>query len=224
MKTLRENNYEYKWDDVTVLLAESLGFCWGVERAVQMAYEARKEFPDRSIWVTNEIIHNPTVNQVIPLPSLQMDRALTVQARPLGNADIRTLPHWKDPRRAKPLFADTTRLCSFSLRASTFLARRPLLSLSLPATPCPLCMQKMKDLDMNFIEPPPDPLDDKDFSVVEDGSVVVLPAFGASLQEMALLNEKNVQMVDTTCPWVSKVRRLRWWWYRKLSWLWLRSL
>ena len=64
VRTLRENKYEHTWGDVTVLLAESLGFCWGVERAVQMAYEARKQFPESEIWVTNEIIHNPTVNNV----------------------------------------------------------------------------------------------------------------------------------------------------------------
>nr|XP_023892077.1 4-hydroxy-3-methylbut-2-enyl diphosphate reductase, chloroplastic-like [Quercus suber]POE61251.1 4-hydroxy-3-methylbut-2-enyl diphosphate reductase, chloroplastic [Quercus suber] len=64
IKTLKENGYEYKWGNVTVKLAEAYGFCWGVERAVQIAYEARKQFPDERIWITNEIIHNPTVNKV----------------------------------------------------------------------------------------------------------------------------------------------------------------
>ena len=40
------------------------GYCWGVERAVQMAYEARKQYPGANLHVTNEIIHNPAVNQV----------------------------------------------------------------------------------------------------------------------------------------------------------------
>lgn len=64
IKTLKDNGNEYTWGNVTVKLAEAYGFCWGVERAVQIAYEARKQFPDERIWITNEIIHNPTVNKV----------------------------------------------------------------------------------------------------------------------------------------------------------------
>ena len=45
-------------------LAQAYGYCWGVERAVQMAYEARRQYPDRKMHITNEIIHNPAVNQV----------------------------------------------------------------------------------------------------------------------------------------------------------------
>ncbi|KAL0348393.1 UNVERIFIED_CONTAM: 4-hydroxy-3-methylbut-2-enyl diphosphate reductase, chloroplastic [Sesamum angustifolium] len=124
IKTLKENGYEYTWGSVTVKLAEAYGFCWGVERAVQIAYEARKQFPTEKIWITNEIIHNPTVNQ------------------------------------------------------------------------------RLEEMEVKNI-----PLDDgkKQFDVVDKGDVVVLPAFGAAVDEMLVLSEKNVQIVDTTCPWVSKV-------------------
>ena len=61
---MRETGFRYERDDITLELADSYGFCWGVERAVQMAYEARKQFPKEKLFITNEIIHNPTVNQV----------------------------------------------------------------------------------------------------------------------------------------------------------------
>ncbi len=49
--------------DVTVRLAREFGFCYGVERAVEYAYQARRKFPDRRIFLVGEIIHNPHVNE-----------------------------------------------------------------------------------------------------------------------------------------------------------------
>ncbi len=124
IQEIRENNYRLQRGDVTIRLAEAFGFCWGVERAVAMAYETRQHFPTERIWMTNEIIHNPSVNQ------------------------------------------------------------------------------RLQEMQVEFI---PVIADQKDFSVVGAGDVVILPAFGASVQEMQLLNDKNCKMIDTTCPWVSKV-------------------
>lgn len=49
-------------DRVTIRLAESFGFCYGVDRAVDYAYQTRAQFPDRRILLVGEIIHNPHVN------------------------------------------------------------------------------------------------------------------------------------------------------------------
>ncbi|MBW4543084.1 MAG: 4-hydroxy-3-methylbut-2-enyl diphosphate reductase [Symplocastrum torsivum CPER-KK1] len=124
IQEIRDNNYRLQRGEVTIRLAEAFGFCWGVERAVAMAYETRQHFPTERIWMTNEIIHNPSVNQ------------------------------------------------------------------------------RLQDMQVEFV---PVEAAQKDFSVVGAGDVVILPAFGASVQEMQLLNDKNCKIVDTTCPWVSKV-------------------
>ena len=47
---------------MTVKLAKEFGFCYGVERAIDLAYAARKVFPDQPIYILGEIIHNPEVN------------------------------------------------------------------------------------------------------------------------------------------------------------------
>jgi len=121
---LRTHGHELKEGRLTVRLAEAFGFCWGVERAVAMAYETRRHYPTERIWITNEIIHNPSVND------------------------------------------------------------------------------HLREMDVLFI-----PVEGgvKDFSEVAAGDVVILPAFGATVQEMQLLSERGCHIVDTTCPWVSKV-------------------
>lgn len=100
-----------------------------MERSIALAYEAVNHFPDRKVHMTNELIHNPEVNE------------------------------------------------------------------------------NLKNMKVGFIEKTPNPQNPnaKDFSVVGENDVVILPAFGASLEEMEYLHQKNVEIVDTTCPWVSKV-------------------
>jgi 4-hydroxy-3-methylbut-2-enyl diphosphate reductase len=59
---LQAREYTLTAGDLTIRLAKEFGFCYGVERAVEYAYQARKKFPDRTIYLAGEIIHNPHVN------------------------------------------------------------------------------------------------------------------------------------------------------------------
>ncbi len=59
---VKESDYRYTAGLLTIHLAREFGFCYGVDRAVDYAYQARKRFPERQVFLTGEIIHNPHVN------------------------------------------------------------------------------------------------------------------------------------------------------------------
>jgi 4-hydroxy-3-methylbut-2-enyl diphosphate reductase len=59
---MRAEDYTLTVGDVTIRLAREFGFCYGVERAVEYAYQTRRKFPERRIYLVGEIIHNPHVN------------------------------------------------------------------------------------------------------------------------------------------------------------------
>merc|ERR1711935_1249082 len=126
MNEMKENpNFRVQKEGVEFFLAKDHGFCWGVERSINLAYSAVETFPDSKVHITNELIHNPMVND------------------------------------------------------------------------------RLHSKNVNFIAKDED--NNKDFSQIKEGDVVMLPAFGATLDEMKLLDAKNVKVVDTTCPWVAKV-------------------
>jgi 4-hydroxy-3-methylbut-2-enyl diphosphate reductase len=62
IEAIKLDDFHYASGRLTVHLAREFGFCYGVDRAVDYAYQARRRFPDRRVHLTGEIIHNPHVN------------------------------------------------------------------------------------------------------------------------------------------------------------------
>jgi 4-hydroxy-3-methylbut-2-en-1-yl diphosphate reductase len=60
---LQQHDYRLVTPQVEIRLAREFGFCYGVDRAVDYAYETRRKFPGRRLFLTAEIIHNPRVNR-----------------------------------------------------------------------------------------------------------------------------------------------------------------
>ncbi len=66
VERIRASGGELSARDLTIKLAKEFGFCYGVERAIDLAYAARKSFPpEKTIYLLGEIIHNPEVNDQI---------------------------------------------------------------------------------------------------------------------------------------------------------------
>jgi len=59
---VKQDGFRYDAGRLTIHIAREFGFCYGVDRAVDYAYQARSRFPDRTVYLTGEIIHNPHVN------------------------------------------------------------------------------------------------------------------------------------------------------------------
>lgn len=122
---LRAAGYRLEVGDVTFRLAKEFGFCYGVDRAVEYAYETRRKFPEKRLFLVGEIIHNPHVNKRLEALGITI----------LGHAD-----------------------------GGQF-----------------------------------------DFSRVGAGDVVLIPAFGVTVDDFSRLRQSGCVLVDTTCGSVLNV-------------------
>ena len=77
---------------LTIHLAREFGFCYGVDRAVDYAYQTRKRFPDRRVFLTGEIIHNPHVNDQLRAQGIRFLTDPGEDASTLGPDDVVILP------------------------------------------------------------------------------------------------------------------------------------
>jgi 4-hydroxy-3-methylbut-2-en-1-yl diphosphate reductase len=90
--TIKESDYRFESGRLTLHLAREFGFCYGVDRAVDYAYQTRKRFPDRTVYLTGEIIHNPHVNDQIRLQGIRFLSDPGESFESLTPADVVILP------------------------------------------------------------------------------------------------------------------------------------
>ena len=92
VQTIKAADYRFLSGRLTVHLAREFGFCYGVDRAVDYAYQARKRFPDQQVFLTGEIIHNPHVNDQLRAQGIRFLSDAGEQWDRLGSGDVVILP------------------------------------------------------------------------------------------------------------------------------------
>jgi 4-hydroxy-3-methylbut-2-enyl diphosphate reductase len=92
VERLRETGFRHTAGRLTVHLAREFGFCYGVDRAVDYAYQARRRFPDQQIFLTGEIIHNPHVNDQLRAQGTRFLSDAGESMDALGAGDVVILP------------------------------------------------------------------------------------------------------------------------------------
>ena len=89
---VRADDYRYHSGRLTIHLAREFGFCYGVDRAVDYAYQARRRFPGRNVFLTGEIIHNPHVNAQLRAAQIRFLSDPHERLDALGPDDVVILP------------------------------------------------------------------------------------------------------------------------------------
>jgi 4-hydroxy-3-methylbut-2-en-1-yl diphosphate reductase len=89
---VRAGNYRHDKGRITIHLAREFGFCYGVDRAVDYAYQAVARFPGRNVFLTGEIIHNPHVNDRLRAGGIRFLSDPAERGRDLGPQDVVILP------------------------------------------------------------------------------------------------------------------------------------
>jgi 4-hydroxy-3-methylbut-2-en-1-yl diphosphate reductase len=92
VEQIKAGDYQYRSGRLTIHLAREFGFCYGVDRAVDYAYQTRERFPDRRVFLTGEIIHNPHVNDRLRNKGIQFLSDPADGRAPLGPEDVVVLP------------------------------------------------------------------------------------------------------------------------------------
>lgn len=94
VRRIKANGGLLEAGDLRIRMAQEFGFCYGVDKAVDYAYETRKQFPDRRIFITTEIIHNPRVNKTLQAMGIQFlsGRCQTAKPEDVRAEDVVILP------------------------------------------------------------------------------------------------------------------------------------
>src|SRR5687767_9316153 len=89
---IKAHDFQYQSGRLIICLAREFGFCYGVDRAVDYAYQTRERFPNRRVFLTGEIIHNPHVNDRLRAKGIQFLSDSDPDRQPLGADDVIVLP------------------------------------------------------------------------------------------------------------------------------------
>jgi 4-hydroxy-3-methylbut-2-en-1-yl diphosphate reductase len=92
VEQIKSQDFAYRAGRLTVHLAREFGFCYGVDRAVDYAYQTRERFPDRAVFLTGEIIHNPHVNDKLRTMGIRFLSDAGESIEQLGPSDVVILP------------------------------------------------------------------------------------------------------------------------------------
>jgi 4-hydroxy-3-methylbut-2-enyl diphosphate reductase len=89
---IKAADFVYRAGRLTLHLAREFGFCYGVDRAVDYAYQTRERFPDRNVFLTGEIIHNPHVNEKLRAMGVRFLSEARFGIDDVGPNDVVILP------------------------------------------------------------------------------------------------------------------------------------